>query len=125
MNKRLLSLIFALAFVFGIATPTFAANQSASQQITITVVAKLGINTLTLPGMVVGQAYNATISVTGGVAPYTFSVDAASVNPLPTGLTLNAATGVISGTTSALPASCTVGSPCSIKVTFDVTDSTP
>jgi hypothetical protein len=45
-----------------------------------------------------GAAYNATVSATGGVAPYTFSVFSGA---LPGGLTLNAASGLISGTPTA------------------------
>jgi hypothetical protein len=42
-----------------------------------------------------GTAYSATFAVTGGVPNYTFSIISGS---LPAGLTLNASTGVISGT---------------------------
>jgi len=53
------------------------------------------ITTLSLPGAVVGTAYSQTLNVSGGTAPYTWSVTAGS---LPAGLSLNAASGVISGT---------------------------
>lgn len=43
----------------------------------------------------VGTAYSAQLSVTGGVAPYTFSIIYGS---LPPGLSLNPTTGIISGT---------------------------
>jgi hypothetical protein len=42
----------------------------------------------------VNQAYSATINVSGGTSPYTFTAETA----LPAGLTLNKQTGVISGT---------------------------
>ena len=42
-----------------------------------------------------GTAYSSALSVTGGVAPFTFSIISGS---LPAGLTLNSSTGVISGT---------------------------
>jgi hypothetical protein len=42
-----------------------------------------------------GQPYSATLGVTGGQGPYTFSIISGS---LPPGLTLNTSTGVISGT---------------------------
>lgn len=45
-----------------------------------------------------GVAYTKTLTVTGGMGPYTFAVTNGS---LPTGLTLNASTGVISGTPTA------------------------
>lgn len=49
----------------------------------------------TLPGGTTGVAYSQTITASGGTAPYTFAV---TNGALPTGLTLNATTGVISGT---------------------------
>ena len=49
----------------------------------------------TLPGGILGQSYTETLSATGGTAPVTYAVSAGS---LPTGLTLNTTTGVISGT---------------------------
>ncbi len=48
----------------------------------------------TTPIAAVGQAYNHTFSANGGVPPLTWSVSP----PLPAGLTLDAATGTISGT---------------------------
>ena len=42
-----------------------------------------------------GTAYSQTVTATGGTGSYVFSVSAGS---LPAGLTLNAATGLISGT---------------------------
>lgn len=48
-----------------------------------------------LQGAVVGVAYSETVTAQGGTAPYTFAMTAGS---LPTGLSLNATTGVISGT---------------------------
>jgi uncharacterized protein YhjY with autotransporter beta-barrel domain len=55
----------------------------------------LTVNPATLPAAVKGHAYSQTVSATGGTAPYTFSISGGS---LPQGLTLNPATGVISGT---------------------------
>ncbi len=52
------------------------------------------VNPATLPNGAVGTAYNATVTATGGVGPYTFAVTSGS---LPTGLTLGAA-GNITGT---------------------------
>lgn len=57
----------------------------------------VGAPTITLPASLAdgaaGQAYSQTLTATGGTAPYTFSVDTAS---LPTGLALNGST--LSGT---------------------------
>ena len=64
------------------------------------------VNPAVLSNGVIGSAYNQTISATGGAAPYSFNV---SVGALPTGLSLNSATGAITGTpTSRGPANFTV-----------------
>ncbi len=47
-----------------------------------------------LPRSIVGVSYSAMVAANGGTPPYTYSTD----NPLPPGLTLNSATGEISGT---------------------------
>jgi hypothetical protein len=52
----------------------------------------------TLPAAFVGTAYNAPMSVSGGFAPYFFTL---SGGALPAGLSLSASTGTISGTPSA------------------------
>jgi hypothetical protein len=58
----------------------------------------LAITTTSCPGGTQGQAYTGcTISATGGTPPYTFSVTASqNYPPLPEGMTLAAASGVIS-----------------------------
>ncbi len=61
-------------------------------------VAPLTITTTTLTAGTVNTAYSSTLSVTGGTAPYTWSV--ASGSSLPAGLTLSSG-GVISGTPTA------------------------
>lgn len=55
----------------------------------------LALTTTSLPSQTVGNAYSTTLAASGGVMPYTWSV---AVGALPAGLTLNASTGVISGT---------------------------
>lgn len=64
------------------------------------------------PIYIVGTPYDSFVVVTGGTGPYTFAVTSGS---LPTGLSLNASTGEITGTPSA-------AGPFSFKIT--VTDST-
>jgi hypothetical protein len=61
--------------------------------------APLAVTTTSLPGAAVGGSYQQTLGATGGIAPYTWSVSGGS---LPTGLSLNASTGVISGTPAVL-----------------------
>jgi len=73
--------------------------------------ATLTILSVTLPDGVVGVPYNMQVNLFGGVAPLTSSISGGS---LPTGLSLNAATGVISGTPSASG---------SFAFTFQVADS--
>jgi hypothetical protein len=80
----------------------------------ITVVGSLKITTQTLPDAQAGQAYSQTLTATGGTAPYTWSVLS---GVLPTGLSLDPVTGVISGTTQATAAAA--------SVTFSVTDTGP
>jgi hypothetical protein len=60
----------------------------------VTVCPIITVNPATLPNGTVGTAYNQVITATGGTAPYTFAV---SSGALPTGLTLNATTGAITG----------------------------
>jgi hypothetical protein len=65
-----------------------AAAQTVTRQFHISVAAtSLVINTSTLPNGTTGSAYNTTLSVSGGVAPYNWSVTAGT---LPAGLNLSA-----------------------------------
>jgi hypothetical protein len=52
----------------------------------------------TLPSATLGSTYSSTLSVTGGTAPYTFSIKSGT---LPTGLLLGSSSGTISGTPTA------------------------
>jgi large repetitive protein len=56
------------------------------------------ITTTSLPSAAIGIAYSATLAATGGTTPYTWSISSGS---LPAWASLNAATGVISGTPTA------------------------
>ncbi len=71
-----------------------AGNGSASQPLTLAVVAPLGITTTTLPSVTSGTAYSQSLEATGGSSPYTWSV---ASGLLPGGLALSSA-GVLSGT---------------------------
>ena len=69
---------------------------SAQATVTITVsVPSVSLTPATLSNPAVGTPYSATITAAGGAAPYTYSVSSGS---LPAGLSLNASTGVLSGT---------------------------
>ncbi len=80
-------------------TATDANTFTASRSYSITAAAPtVTVAPVTLPAAQMGTAYNQTVSASGGTAPYTFSVSAGA---LPTGLSLNASSGAISGTPSA------------------------
>jgi Putative Ig domain len=78
---------------------TDSAGGTATKELTITVTAPnvqaLAITTTALPAGTVGTAYNTTLAATGGTGAKSWSV---SSGTLPVGLSLNASTGVISGT---------------------------
>ena len=56
------------------------------------------VNPATLPAGTVGVSYNQTVTASGGTSSFTYTV---SSGALPAGLTLNAATGAITGTPTA------------------------
>ncbi len=68
-------------------------SASASLSITVTLV-PLAVTTTSLPSANGGISYSAKLTASGGIAPYTWSV---TNGALPAGLSLNAATGAISG----------------------------
>ena len=74
---------------------TDAAGFTVDRAYNVTVVPAALILTSDLGNGRVGSGYNHGISVSGGTAPYAFSVTAGT---LPSGLTLDPATGALSGT---------------------------
>ena len=78
------------------ATSVADTSKSASESSTAVPVPTLN-NPAQLPDITVGQPYSYTLTETGGVPPFTWSITAGA---LPAGLTLNSSTGVISGTPS-------------------------
>jgi hypothetical protein len=74
-----------------------AGSSTATVNLTISCLA-ITVNPAALPGGTAGTGYSQTISATGGTGPYGFTVTSGSV---PTGLTLDPATGVLSGTPTA------------------------
>ena len=79
-------------------TATDTVSASGSRAYSVTINAAITVNPASLPSTTVGAAYSQTVSASGGNGSYTFSVTAGS---LPTGLSLTAATGAITGTSSA------------------------
>ena len=101
-------------------TATDSANppNSAAIPLSITINAAappFAISTPSLPNGTIGTPYDQILSASGGTAPFTWSV---STGSLPTGLSLNATTGEITGT----PTSSTT-TPPSFTFTVIVTDS--
>jgi len=73
--------------------------------------ASLSITTQSLPDGKLNVPYSATLAATGGTLPYTWSLNNGS---LPTGLTLNSTSGLVSGVPTATAAA--------MALTFTVTD---
>jgi len=73
-------------------------SATATKALSISVTGNLSVATATLPNARISASYSQTLAATGGVTPYSWSVSAGS---LPAGLSLNASSGVISGTPSA------------------------
>ena len=69
-------------------------NSSASRGLSISIVVPVTITSTSLSGGKVGTAYSDAVHVTGGAAPYTWSVGAGQ---LPPGLLLDPQSGAISG----------------------------
>jgi hypothetical protein len=77
---------------------TDAASQFATRSFAITIAQPaIAVSTTSLAGGTVGQSYSQTLAVSGGTAPYRWAV----TQGLPSGLSLNASTGVIGGTPAA------------------------
>jgi hypothetical protein len=85
------------AYSFSIAVSTNGVT-SAPQAYSGTITAQLVITTTSLPAPVVGVPYRQTIATMGATGALTFSISAGA---LPAGLSLNSATGEISGTPTA------------------------
>ncbi len=70
----------------------------ASAMLPISINPALQVTTTTLPNGSPSVFYSATLAASGGIAPYSWTITQGS---LPIGLTLNATSGVISGTPTA------------------------
>ena len=86
-------------FPFGVTvTDSSSPQQTATATLTLSVAAHsaaaLVINSASLAGATATQTYSSSLSAAGGTAPYTWSVTSGK---LPTGLSLSASSGMISG----------------------------
>jgi hypothetical protein len=106
MGKLRWALIVGVTALLVGCSPGSQLPASSSQPSTLT------LTTTSLPAGTVAAAYSSLVAASGGVTPYTYS--AAS---LPSGLSINSATGAITGT----PAQSSIGTA---SVTIKVTDST-
>lgn len=68
--------------------------QTATKQLSILVNSAVSIGTVSLPNGIVGSSYSATMTATGGVTPYKWSIFSGA---LPTWASLNTSTGAITG----------------------------
>ncbi len=94
------------------ATDSNSPAGTAVAQLSINVVAtmeSLAITTASLPSGSLNTPYNSLLGANGGITPYTWSISSGS---LPVGLSLNASTGLISGTPGAAGVS-----PITVKIT--------
>jgi hypothetical protein len=103
-----------------VVTATSAADTSKSGNVTITVPAALSVTNddITALNGAVGPGYSVRIQASGGIPPYkNFAVAAGS--SLPSCLTLNSSTGVITFTDDAGQAACAANSPYDPAFTFE------
>ena len=103
--KSLAPLLSIIALVFGLVGCTGGGGGGGSS-------ADFAVSTTAADFGVVGNAYTSTLATTGGTAPFTWTLFGGT---LPTGLSLDAGTGVVSGTPTAEE---------NQTATFTVTDST-
>lgn len=83
--------------VFGFTVRAANGFSSASKPLSLTVNLSASISTKSLPDTVIGASYSQTLTATG-TGPITWTI---SSGALPPGLSINSATGVINGTTTA------------------------
>ena len=76
------------------ARATDAANNTANKDLAIRIGGALGVASCPAGAAVVGQAYNGTVTASGGSPPYSWAASGA----LPSGLSIDRASGAISGT---------------------------
>src|ERR1700677_2165921 len=107
MQKPGMGLILGAAFLLAGCT---GSSNTSNPTTNPTQTTNLAITTTALPAGSVGAAYSSPVAAAGGTTPYTFSA-----TNLPGGLSINSATGTITGTP---------GSAGTASATIKVTDST-
>ncbi len=80
-------------------TDSSSPANSTTEALSIVIYPPLTITTSSLPGGTQNEAYSGTLAASGGTTPYAWSISAGS---LPAGLSLNASTGTITGTPTAI-----------------------
>ena len=78
-----------------------APSQTVQQTLNLTVDPPLSITTTSLPDASIAAAYNQPVETVGGIGALTFSIVLPGTGTLPSTLSLNPATGMISGTPTA------------------------
>ncbi len=94
----------------GSVTATSVADSTKSTSVNIMITPAPAITTTSLLNPMVGESYNQTLQFTGGTLPVTWSLESGT---LPTGLSLNASTGAITG----IPTGTTGTANFTVKVT--------
>lgn len=89
--------VFATAYTPTRSSEVFSFSSPAGSE-TIGNIAPLAVTTSSLPAATVGSFYSRTLTASGGVGPYSWSI---SSGAFPAGLSLNSASGTISGTPTA------------------------
>jgi hypothetical protein len=78
-----------------------APSQTVQQTLNLTVVPPLSITTTSLPDASIAAAYNQPVETVGGIGALTFSIVLPGTGTLPSTLSLDSTTGMISGTPTA------------------------
>src|SRR6478672_7063124 len=78
-----------------------APSQTVDQPLSLTIEPSLAITTTSLPDASISSSYNEPVQTVGGLGALTFSIVLPGTGTLPSTLSLNTATGIISGTPTA------------------------
>ena len=96
MKHRIkLAILLTLLLSVGFIASQGPAPNTFDKQFTLLVAEILNITTDSIPATLVGQPYSTTLEAVGGFPPYVWSI---VLGVLPVGITLDSATGILSGT---------------------------